>query len=121
LSRILLDQNLPRALATLLTGHEVRTAADQGWRELANGDLLKAAEQAGFLIIVTADQNIRYQQNLDERSVALVVLSTNTWRVLRDNVAPITDAVSRARPGSYETVALPRPPRRRRPPPVQAH
>ncbi|MDQ2765237.1 MAG: hypothetical protein M3Y22_17705 [Pseudomonadota bacterium] len=114
--RLLLDQNLPRALRSLLPGHEVRTAADQGWSELINGELLKAAEEAGFDVLVTADQGIRYQQNLSGRQIALIVLSTNTWRVLRDHPGLIADAMSRATPGSFEEVDFPRPPLRRRPP-----
>ena len=113
--RILLDQNTPRAVARLLPGHEVRPAADEGWQELTNGELLKAAEEAGFVALVTADKNIRYQQNLTGRQIALVVLSTNTWEVLRDNGGLITAAVNRVQAGSYEEVGFPRPPLRRRP------
>ncbi len=94
------------------------TAADQGWAELTNGDLLAAAEQSGFAVLITADQNIRYQNNLTGRMIALLVLSTNTWRVLRDHPRLITDAANRARPGSYEKVEFPRSPRRRRPAPA---
>ncbi len=100
----------------LLPGHDVRSAADQGWQELTNGALLKAAEEAGFDAIITADKNIRYQQNLTGRKIALLVLSTNTWQVLRDNAALMVDAVNRAHSGSYEEIGFPRPPLRRRPP-----
>jgi hypothetical protein len=112
--RILLDQNTARAVARLLPGHEVRSAADQGWQELTNGELLKAAEEAGFAAIITADKNIRYQQNLTDRKIALVVLSTNTWQVLRDNAALIIGAVNRVRSGGYEEIGFPLPPLRRR-------
>jgi len=74
---------------------------------MAGADQRRAAEgcRASWLfVIVTADQNIRYQQSLAKREIALVVLSTNAWRVLRDNLGPIVDAVSRARAGSYEDV-----------------
>lgn len=60
---ILLDENLPHRLRLLLPGHDVRTTAYQGWSGLSNGALLKAAEDAGFDAIITADQGIRYQQN----------------------------------------------------------
>jgi predicted nuclease of predicted toxin-antitoxin system len=113
---ILLDQNIARAVAKLLPGHDVRSAADQGWQELTNGELLKAAEEAGFTAIITADKNIRYQQNLTGRKIALVVLSTNTWQVLRENAALLAEAVIRARSGGYEEVGFPRPPLRRRAP-----
>jgi len=115
--RILLDQSVPRAVGRLLAGHEVGWAADRGWQELLNGELLKVAEEAGFAALVTADQSIRYQQNLDGRQLALVVLTTNNWRVLRENSGLIADAVNRVQPGSYEEVEFPRPPLRRRPAP----
>jgi hypothetical protein len=103
-----------RAVARLLPGHDVRAAADKGWQELTNGELLKAAEEAGFAAIITADKNIWYQQNLTGRKIALLVLSTNTWQVLRDNAALIIDAVNRVRSGGYEEISFPRPPLRRR-------
>jgi predicted nuclease of predicted toxin-antitoxin system len=65
--RILLDQNLPRGLRDILPDHSVETAYNMGWGRLENGDLLTAAEDAGFAIMITADQNIRYQQNLSGR------------------------------------------------------
>jgi hypothetical protein len=82
--------------------------------------LLTAAEAAGFECLLTADTNIRYQQNLNTRRVALVVLSTNIWAVIRDNAVPIVAAVDRAVPGSYTEVALPRPLSVQRPPPARA-
>ena len=75
--RILLDENLPHKLRLLLTGHEVRTVAYQRWAGLTNGALLKAAEDAGFNAILTADQGIRYQQNRKNSQLALIVLSDN--------------------------------------------
>lgn len=112
--KVVLDQNTPRAVASLLPGHEVRHASDQGWSELTNGDLLKAAEEAGFAVLVTADQGIRYQQNLTGRRIALVVLSTNNWRVLREHPGLLAEAVSRTIPGGFEEVGFPRPPLRRK-------
>lgn len=75
--RILFDKNVPYQLRRYLTDHEVRTAAEQGWARLVNGDLLKAAEEHGFTVMVTADQSLEYQQNLSGRRLALIVLSTN--------------------------------------------
>ncbi len=60
---ILFDNGTPRGLAGFLTGHSVEEARAHGWEELANGELIDAAEQAGFEIMVTTDKNIRYQQN----------------------------------------------------------
>ncbi len=114
---ILFDVNVPRPLAKRLTRHTVVFADLRGWRLLTNGDLLAVAEAAAFDVLLTADTNLRYQQNLRSRRIAVVVLSTNAWSVIRDNAAPIEVALDRATPGSYEEVALVRPPLSRRAPP----
>ena len=71
---ILLDHSTPAPLRDTLKGHEVVEAVERGWEKLANGDLLDAAEAAGFELFVTADKNIRYQQNLTSRKISIVVL-----------------------------------------------
>lgn len=76
--RILFDVNTPRKPRGCLGNHEVRTAQEQGWGTLANGELLRVAEGAAFDILVTADQNLAYQQNLTALRIAIVVLTTNT-------------------------------------------
>ena len=113
--RILLDQNAPLGLRRLLTGHDVVTAARQGWSTIQNGDLIRAAEEAGFAVLITCDRNIRYQQNLLGRQLELIELTTNQWATIRDNIADVLAVIETASPGSYATVRFPRPPRRRRP------
>jgi hypothetical protein len=113
--RILLDENLPTALSHLIVGHHVTAAFEMGWAGISNGDLIAAAEVEGFEVLITADQNIRYQQNLIGRRLILIVLSTNIWPIIRANPAPILAAVEQVRPGDYVTVTLPRPVRVRRP------
>jgi hypothetical protein len=108
---------VPRPLAKLLIGHAVAFADDLGWRALANGDLLAAAESSGFDVLVTADTNLRYQQNLAGRRIAIVTLSMNAWRAIRGSADAVVQAVDRASPGSYQEVAFLRPPLNRRPPP----
>ncbi len=117
MTRILFDQNVPRALARLLPGHEVRTTADEGWGELQNGDLLRAAADAGFEAMVSCDQNIVYQQDMRDRGLGLVVLSTNHWATLRGNPASILDALDRLEPAGYRYVECGSTPKRRRPGP----
>ena len=98
-----------------MVGHTVRTTEDEGWSDLSNGDLLLAAERAGFEVMLTADQRIRYQQNLTGRRLALVVLSSPAWPVVKECIPGIRAAVDAATPGSYHEVHLPRPVLRRRP------
>ncbi|HSS78724.1 MAG TPA: DUF5615 family PIN-like protein, partial [Thermoanaerobaculia bacterium] len=76
--RILLDQGTPAPLRHELTGHNVTTAYEKGWSALKNGELLKAAE-AEFEALVTTDRNLRYQQNLTGRRLAILVLPTTSW------------------------------------------
>jgi predicted nuclease of predicted toxin-antitoxin system len=104
--RVLFDHNVPHKLRAWLTEHEVATADEMGWAELENGELLKAAEDAAFAGMVTCDKNLAYQQNLAGRTLALVVLSTNNWNVLKLNAGPLVAAVDGASRGSFEVVLL---------------
>jgi hypothetical protein len=76
---ILFDHGVPAPLVPYLIGHAVVKARERGWDRLSNGDLLAEAERAGFDVFLTADKNIRYQQNLTGRRIAIVVLSTPQW------------------------------------------
>jgi predicted nuclease of predicted toxin-antitoxin system len=104
---ILFDNNTPRGLARFLSGHSVEEARMRGWDQLANGELIAAAEQAGFEVMVTADKNIRYQQNLEARKIALVVLENSQWPMVKLVAENIVAAVNAARPGSYAEVDVP--------------
>lgn len=102
--RVLFDHNVPRKLSASLLEHEVVTAVEMGWAALENGELLQIAEEAGFAVMVTADKNLSYQQNLSHRTLALVVLSTNNWNILRQNPGSVVLAVQAATPGSIQMV-----------------
>ena len=102
--RVLFDQNVPIDLAPHLTGHEVTTARRMGWSELENGDLLKAAESGGFSVFVTCDRNLRYQQNLAGRSIAIVEITKNNWPSIKPHTATVLAAVDASVPGAYRTV-----------------
>jgi hypothetical protein len=104
---ILFDHSTPAPLSSFLTGHTVTTARDRGWDRLSNGDILAAAEAAGFDVLLTADNSIKYQQNLSRRRIALVVLSSPQWPRVRLEVVRIAAAVSAAVPGSYFEVDIP--------------
>ena len=105
--RILFDHVTPRGVARSLVGHIVVKAKDRGWDKLSNGNLLAAAEQAGFDLLLTADKNMRYQQNLTGRQIALIVLSTPQWPLVRLHVESIAAAVNAATPGSFAEVEIP--------------
>lgn len=100
--KVLFDHNVPKKLRSLLPGHSVLTSRELGWDEFKNGDLLAAAEAKGFEVLVTGDKNMRYQQNLQGRKLALVILPITNWKALRLHPASIVAAVDRSIPGSFE-------------------
>ena len=104
---IVFDQATPVPIRPYLEGHTVRTAAQQGWDKLRNGDLLTAAEKAGFDILLTTDKNIRFQQNLAGRKIAVVVLGQQQWPRLRPHIQRVIEAVNAATPGSFAEVDIP--------------
>ncbi len=106
--RILFDQGTPVPLRSLLGDHHVETAFERGWTTLTNGELLTEAERSGFEILVTTDQNLRYQQNLTDRPIAVIVLSTTSWPRIQRAVAAITQAIETATPASVQEVDIPR-------------
>jgi hypothetical protein len=95
--KILFDQNVPRPLAALLSGHEVWRAAELGWHALSNGELITSAEAHISQIVITADKNLRYQQNLKGRNLAIVILPSGRWPKLRPRVSEVVKAVDTAR------------------------
>ena len=101
---MLLHENLDRRLRTSLGPREVFTASYKGWGRLKNGRLLEAAEDEGVEVLVTGDQTLRYEQNLSGRRLAVVVLSTVEWRILKDQPPKIFAAIDSAAPGSVQEI-----------------
>ena len=89
-----------------MLAHQVFTAYERGWSTLENGELLQAAELAGFLVLVTTDTNLKYQQNLASRRISVVVLSTTSWPRIKAQVESVILAVDSATPGSYFEVRV---------------
>ncbi len=82
--------------------------AERGWSELGNGDLIARAEDEGYDVVVTTDQNMRYQQNLTGRRVAILVLLSTAWPYVRLRTEEIRVALSEVRPGEFREVPIPR-------------
>jgi hypothetical protein len=110
--RVLFDQSAPYGLARYLEGHSVATAEECEWHRLTNGDLLATAEKIGFDLFLTADKNIRHQQNLSDRKIALIVLGNSPWQIVRLHIAEIGVPVNVATPGSFVEVEIPLPPKK---------
>ena len=107
--RILFDHGTPAPLIPFLEGHTVTKAKEMGWERLVNGELLKAAEEAGFEVLLTTDKNMASQQNLKARTIAIVVLGNSQWRIVQRYVRRIAASVNAATPGSYVEVEIPFP------------
>lgn len=105
--KIILDESVPQKLRRLIhDGHTVVTTWFQGWSGLKNGALLTAAEDAGFDLFITADQELSYQQNLSGRRIAVLVLSTNNWSVIREQFEEIIKAIDAIAPGSLTSIQI---------------
>jgi hypothetical protein len=105
--KILFDQGTPVPLRRLLSPHSVDTAYELGWQSLENGELLSAAEKGGYELVITTDQNLKYQQNLSDRKIAVVVLLSTSWPRIRQRVDTIIRIVETVAAGSYEEVPIP--------------
>ena len=107
LMRILFDQGVPRGIAASLRNHDVTEARKLKWERISNGALLKLAEEAGFDLLLTTDKNVRYQQNLADRKISIVVPGQSPWRLVRKHLDRIAAAVTEATQGSYSEVEIP--------------
>jgi hypothetical protein len=108
--RILFDHGTPRGLARPFSGHTVVETRAQGWDALSNGELLGAAEGAGFDVLIPTDRNLPYQQNLAGRGVVVVVLGSGRWKLIEraaPRVVAAVAAVAAAKPGSLTLVDIP--------------
>jgi hypothetical protein len=104
--KILFDQGTPVPLRRHLHPGRVDTATEMGWSELGNGELLAVAEEAGFDILITTDQNLRYQQNLAQRRIGIVVLMSTSWSRIQQKVLDVIAAVNGLPQGGYVEVAV---------------
>lgn len=104
--RILLDECVPWPMHKLLAGHECTTAQKCGWGGIKNGELLRRAE-GQFELLITADQNLRYQQNLAGFRIAILELSTNDLRRIQAAAALIRSTIDALQPGQFRLLEIP--------------
>jgi hypothetical protein len=105
--RVLFDQGAPAPLRHHLARHQVQTVFERGWSTLRNGDLIHRAEAEGFEVFLTTDRNLRYQQRLSGRRIAIVVLLGTSWPRIQAMTATVAEAIDAATPGSYQELAVP--------------
>ena len=105
--RIRFDQGTPVPLRRSLVAHEVATAYELGWSTVSNGDLIRLAEQEGFELLITTDTNLRYQQNLEHRSIAILVLTTTSWPRIRQVIDHIVTVIDAMEASAYQELEIP--------------
>jgi hypothetical protein len=105
--RVLFDQGTPVPLRALLAHHVVATVYELGWSRLQNGELLRQAELAGYEILVTTDQNLRYQQNVSGRALAIAVLMAASWPRVQRHAAQVVAQIDLLSPGAYAEIHVP--------------
>ena len=103
---ILFDQGTPVPLRRHLVTHRVDTTFERGWSTLSNGKLLEVAEQEGYALLMTTDQNMRYQQHLANRQLAIIVLLSTSWPRIQRRIEAIQAAVERVVAGGYEEITM---------------
>jgi hypothetical protein len=104
--KILFDQGTPAPLRHSLAGHTVQTAYEMGWGTLKNGDLIRSAENEGFEVFVTTDNNLKYQQNLSGRTIAIVVLLSTSWPRIQVKAQEIATCVNGMQQGAFVEIPV---------------
>lgn len=97
--KVLLDENIPWPLSRYLTGYEVTSVQRQGWPGVQNGDLIRKADGV-FDVLILADKNLRYQQNLKNRKISFIELPTNRWPHLQELIPRLLETLDSLQPGS---------------------
>ena len=105
--KILFDHGTPAPLRRELHGHAVDTAKERGWDRLGNGDLLDVANSEGYELLVTTDQSMRFQQNLADRLLSVIVLLSTTWPYPLEGTEAIRTAIEWIKPGEVREVPIP--------------
>lgn len=104
--KILLDECTPRAVKKRLPQREIYTVQEMGWAGVKNGKLLNLAEPQ-FDVFITTDKNLRYQQNLSRRKLAIIQLPTNEVPLIVALIPAIATALDQIQPGDFVEIPFP--------------
>ena len=104
--RVLFNQGTPVPLRQYLSDHSVDTAFERGWSTMQNGELLEASEQDGYQLLISTDQNLKYQQNLSDRHLAIIAFLSTSWPRIQLKVNDIQAAVDEITPGDYLEIPI---------------
>lgn len=103
--KVLLDECTPHVLKRLLTDVEITTVQELGWSGITNGTLLRRAEGL-FDVLVTSDQNWKYQQNLAGVQIAVIQLPTNQVPKVISLAPTVQASLSRIQPGDFIAIRI---------------
>ena len=106
MKKILFDQGVPVPLRMNLAEYEIDTVFERGWSTFSNGNLLDLAEQHGFEVFITTDQNLKYQQNLADRQLVIIVLLSTSWPRIQLRANEIKIAVEMIESGGYQEIEV---------------
>ena len=104
--KILLDQGTPAPLRHYLQEHSVDSAFEMGWSNLRNGELLDRAEESGYELLITTDQQLRHQQNLASRRLSVLVLLSTSWPRIQSKVDVVREAIGEVQAGDYQEIII---------------
>ena len=104
--KILFDQGTPVPLRDHLSEHDIDTAFELGWSQMQNGELLREAEKYGYEVLITTDRNLKHQQNLSQRQLAIFVLLSTSWPLIQQRIEEIRTALASLSSGDYVEVAI---------------
>jgi hypothetical protein len=104
--KILLDQGVPLPVREVLCEHNVETAFEKGWSVLKNGELIARAERGGFEVFISTDQNLKYQQNLKDRKIAIVILKTTSWPKIKNQTELTAESIRGIKGGAYVEITF---------------
>ncbi|MFM8764291.1 MAG: hypothetical protein ACKOEZ_05585 [Spartobacteria bacterium] len=104
--KILFDQGVPVPLRRFLHPSSVDTATENGWSQLTNGSLIESAERDGYDVLTTTDQNLRYQQNLTHRKIAILILKITSWPRIKKSVQKGTEELQKVTPTAFLEIDL---------------
>ena len=102
--KLIFDENVPLPLGKYFSNHILSTIQEEGWAGVDNGEIIELID-GHFDVFILADKNLRYQQNLSSRRIAMVELPTNRWPILESIAKKVVTAVEQSKPGSYTIVA----------------
>jgi hypothetical protein len=104
--RVLFDQGVPIPLRHIIASHAIDTAYERGWSNFQNGALLDAAESDGYQVFLTTDQQLQHQQNINDRTIAIIVLQSTDWPRIRTKVDLIQQALDAVTAGAYGEIPI---------------